>query len=220
MITQFTINLNKGEDIAEREARTRRRFEIITMTILILAVMVLSALNIRQYRTIEGIVDVKERIIRDIDRQLDSLKKTGKNISKEDVLALSKLEKERVLWTKKLLALGELMPEEMSLTYLEYKNNVLLLRYIATLRKDEKEFDRVKGIIDQLRASPLFFRDFADMRLKEQHRGDVEDQDILSFSVLCNIEKGKLTEKEGRGERSTGGAAGTEKGKLTRAVSG
>jgi hypothetical protein len=220
MITQFTINLNKGEDVAEREARTRRRREIITMTILILAVIVLSALNVRQYRTIEGIVDVKERIIRDIDRQLDSLKKTGKNISKEDVLALSKLEKERVLWTKKLLALGELMPEEMSLTYMEYKNNVLLLRYIATLRKDEKEFDRVKGVIDQLRASPLFFRDFADMRLKEQHRGDVEDQDILSFSVLCNIEKGKLTEKEGRGDRSTTGAASTEKGKLTRAVSG
>ena len=222
MITQFSINLNKGEDIAEREARWRKRREIITMTILFLAVAVLAAINVRQYRTVEGIIATKERIIGDIDRQLDSLKKTGKNISKEDVLALAKLEKERVLWTKKLLAMGDLMPEEMAVTYLEYKNNVLLIRYIATLRKDEKEFDRVKGVIDQLRASPLFFRDFADMRLKEQLRGSVEDQDILSFSVLCNIERGKLTDREGRAERggATGGAAASERGKLTRAVSG
>ena len=65
------------------------------------------------------------------------------------------------------------------------------------------------------------FRDFADMKLKEQHRGDVEDQDILTFSVLCNVEKGKLTGDSGRGARSTGsGDSGAEKTRLNRAVSG
>ena len=56
MITQFTVNLNKGEDIAEREARWRKRREIITLTVLVVAVLVLSAINIQQYRTIEKIV--------------------------------------------------------------------------------------------------------------------------------------------------------------------
>ena len=191
MITQFTINLNKGEDIAERETRWRKRREIITMTILGLFVLVLALLNIQQWQTVEGIIFHKESTIRNIDRQLDSLKKTGKNISKEDVLALAKLEKERVLWTKKLLAMGELMPEEMALTYLEFKNQLLLLRFISVIKRDEKEFDRVKEIIDKLRASPLFFRDFAEMRLKEQHQTDIEEQTILSFSVLCQLERGK-----------------------------
>jgi len=226
MITQFTINLNKGEDIAERVARSRRRVEIITVTVLGLFVIVLSLINVQQYKAIGSVVATKESIIRNIDRQLDSLKKTGKNISKEDVLALAKLEKERVLWTKKLLAMGELLPQEMALTYVEFKNNVLLLRFLSTINKDEKEFDKVKSMIDQLRASPLFFRDFADMKLKEQHRGDVEDQDILTFSVLCNIEKGKLTGDSGRGSRSSGARStggddsGAEKTRLNRAVSG
>lgn len=190
MISQFTINLNKGEDLAEREARWRKRREIITLSGLVILVIVFTLINVQQYQIAEGILQVKEQTIKDIDRRLDSLKKTGKNISKQDVLALAKLEKERVLWTKKLLSLGELLPNEMAITYLEYKNQMLLLRFISTIEKDEKEFDRVKEIIDKLRGSTLFFRDFSDMRLKEQHQTDVEGQTILSFSVLSTIEKG------------------------------
>ncbi len=187
MITQFSINLNKGEDLAEREARWRKRREVITLVILVLFVATLSLINVQQYKTIEGLVETKQNTIRDIDRQLDSLKKTGKNISKEDVLALAKLEKERVLWTKKFLAIGQLIPEEMAMTYMEYKNQTLLLRFISVIKKDEKEFDRVKEIIEKLKSSPLFFKDFMEMRLKEQHQTEIEDQTILSFSVLSRI---------------------------------
>lgn len=201
MITQFTINLNKGEDIAERETRWRKRREVIVMTVLIIFVMVIGMLNYQQYQLIEDILLVKNQTIVDIDRRLDSLKKTGKNISKQDVLALAKLEKERVLWTKKLLSLGELLPDEMAITYLEFKNQLLLLRMISTIRKDEKEFDRVKEIIDKLRASPMFFRDFTEMRLKEQHQTDVDEQSILSFSILCQIEKAGSGSSGRRGRR-------------------
>jgi len=204
MITQFSINLNKGEDIAEREARWRKRREVIILTVLIIAVLVVAMINIGQYQMIEGVVATKETIIRDIDRQLDSLKKTGKNISKEDVLALAKLEKERVLWTKKLLGLGTELPEEMALTYMEFKNNILLLRFITTIKHDEKEFDKVKEIIDKLRASPMFFRDFREMRLKEQHRAEVDEQTILSFSVLCMLERSGTAEVRGRRGSASG----------------
>lgn len=207
MITQFTVNLNKGEDIAEREARARKRFQIITMTVLTLAVFVMVMINLQQYEKMNGLVQTKENIIRNIDRQLDSLKKTGKNISKEDVMALAKLEKERVLWTKKFFAIGDIMDERMSVTYMEYKNQILLLRFISSIKPDEKEFDQVKSIIDKLRASPLFFRDFVELRLKEQHQSDVETQKILSFSVLCTIEKGKQISSGRRGSRSSGGRA-------------
>ena len=205
MITQFTINLNKGEDIAEREARWRRRREVITLTVLIIAVLITTMIDIGQYQIIEGIITTKETIIRDIDRQLDSLKKTGKNISKQDVLALAKLEKERVLWTKKLLGLGTELPNEMALTYLEFKNNIFLIRFITTIKSNEKEFDKVKEMIDKLRASPMFFRDFREMRLKEQHRAEVDEQTILSFSVLCTLEKGGVTGRRGR--RTTSGSS-------------
>jgi len=201
MITQFTINLNKGEDTAEREVRWRKRREIITMTILIIAVIVVGYMNYMQNQVSQQIIATKMKAKADITRQLDSLKKSGKNISKEDVLALAKLEKERVLWSKKFLSLGELLPEEMAVTYLEFKNNTLLMRFITTIKKDEKEFDKVKGLIDILRASPLFFRDFSDMRLKEQHQSDVEEQTILSFSVLASIDRGA----EGREKRTKGG---------------
>jgi Tfp pilus assembly protein PilN len=206
MITQFTINLNKGEDLAEREARWRKRREIITLSVLVVLVLVFALINVQQYTTAENILLVKEQTIKDIDRRLDSLKKTGKNISKQDVLALAKLEKERVLWIKKFLSLGELLPNEMAVTYLEYKNQMLLLRFISTISKEEKEFDRVKEIIDKLRGSNLFFRDFSEMRLKEQHQTDVEGQTILSFSVLSKIDKGATTRRGSRGRRGSASA--------------
>jgi hypothetical protein len=199
MITQFTINLNKGEDTAEREVRWRKRREIITMTVLIIAALLIGYLNYIQHTTMQGILRTKQTTIATIERQLDSLKKSGKNISKEDVLALAKLEKERVLWTKKFLSMGEILPDEMAITYIEFKNNLLLMRFITTIKSDEKEFDKVKNLIDRLRASPMFFHDFADMRLKEQHQTDVEEQTILSFSVLASIEKGA----EARGEKKS-----------------
>ncbi len=218
MITQFTINLNKGEDVAERLIRRRKRFEVISMTIVLLAVVILCAFNYRQYQTIQKILATKQAIIRDIDRKLDSLKRTGKNISKEDVLALAKLERERVLWTKKLLALGELLPEEMAITNVEFKNNILSMKFITTIHKDEKEFDKVKALIDRLRASPMFFHDFNDMKLKEQHQTKVEDQIILSFTILCTVEKGAAI----RGERAVEerGARAAQRGQIARAVGG
>jgi len=118
MIIQFTINLNKGEDIAERELRWRKRREIITLTVLGIIAIVVFGLNYQQYDMMNNLVESKKNTIIEIDRQLDSLEKTGKNISKEDVLALAKLEKERVLWTKKLLAVGELLPEDIALTHM------------------------------------------------------------------------------------------------------
>jgi len=205
LITQFTINLNKGEDVAEREARWSKRREIITMTVLIIVVVGLTLVNFQQYKAIEGVLSTKKETIVFIDKQLDSLKKTGKNISKQDVLALAKLEKERVLWTKKLLAIGELLPEDMALTYIDFKNQLLLLRFISKIERDEKEFDRVKLMIDKLRNSPMFFRDFKEMRLKEQHQTDIDEQTILSFSVLCEIEKGRGSKKGRRGRSRRSG---------------
>jgi len=210
MITQFTINLNKGEDVAEREVRKRKRFEVIAFTLLAIAVVLVSYINYQQYESVQKILRTKQSIIADIDRQLDSLKKTGKNISKEDVLALAKLEKERVLWTKKFLSLGETLPEEMAVTYLEFKNNMFLMRFITTIKKNEKEFDKVKDLIDKLRASPLFFHDFNDMRLKEQHQTDIEEQTILSFSVLATIDRGG----------SEGGRRASRGSSLAKAVGG
>jgi len=212
MITQFTINLNKGEDVAEREVRWRRRREVITMTVLIIAVLLVSYVSVQQHKAVQGIMKTKLAIIGNIDRQLDSLKKSGKNISKEDVLALAKLEKDRVLWTKKFLSLGEIMPPEMSVTYLEFKNNLFLMRFITTINKDEKEFDKVKDLIDKLRASPLFFHDFADLKLKEQHQTNVDEQTILSFSVLASIDRGA--------GGSTEGKKGVSKAALAKAVGG
>ena len=137
------------------------------MTVLIIVVSVLGLVNYQQYQSIEGVIHTKEQTVRNIDRQLDSLKKTGKNISKQDVLALAKLEKERVLWTKKLLAIGELLPEDMALTYIDFKNQLLLLRFISKIERDEKEFNRVKLMIDKLRNSPMFFRDFKRVEVSD-----------------------------------------------------
>jgi len=90
------------------------------------------------------------------------------------------------------------------------------MRFITTIKKDEKEFDKVKDLIDKLRASPLFFHDFLSMQLKEQHQTNVEEQTILSFSVLSMIDRGAVGGARGA---SDGGRA-AKASSLARAVGG
>ncbi|HEX7343420.1 MAG TPA: hypothetical protein VF398_04090 [bacterium] len=195
MLKIFSINLNKTEGHAEKEARWRRRREGLTITVFLLIFIVLSLYIYQNHKALGQIIQSKQDQIQTIQQRLEELQKSGKDISKSDVLTLARMEKERFLWGSKLKVLAEILPQEVVLTLLEYNNRELRIKAISKILADEKEFDKVSELMDMLKSTPFFYREFSNIRFSESHRVRVENQEILSITINCSIEKPALVPK-------------------------
>lgn len=203
MVHYFTINLNKSEGHAEREARWRKRRELITILIFVMIFLILSLFTLRNHQAMGDIIEAKKQRISVIEKRLDELQRTGKNISKSDVLTLARMEKERFLWGSKLKALGDILPEDVVLTLLELNNRELRIKAISKIHKDEREFDKVNEFMNMLKSTPFFYREFTNIRFSESHRITVEKQEILAITITCAIEKPASTVVQRRSSRSS-----------------
>jgi hypothetical protein len=191
MVKFFSINLNKSEGHAELEARWRKRRELITIGFFLVIFSLLSLYTVRNHQALSEIVTAKQKQIVEIERRLDELERTGKNISKSDVLTLARMDKERFLWASKLRAMSDILPEDVVLTLLEFSNRQLRIKAISKIMMDEKEFDKVSEFMNMLKSTPFFYREFTNIRFSESHRIRIEDQEILSITITCTIEKQK-----------------------------
>jgi len=187
MVRQFRINLNRQEGFAQREERKRRMRERITLTVVTAMMAVLAFLTFNNDHKLRTIVKGKEYQLNHIIAQIDSLQKEGQNVSKEDVLALARLDDERVLWTRKFEAIAQQLPEKMAITDLKFERGTFSISAISQIDPAEREFDKVKMLMDQLKETPLFMEDFRDVKFKESKRIHRDDQEILSFVLTCEL---------------------------------
>lgn len=189
MVDRFLININRGEGQEEKLARWRKRRESLTLYIILLIFIVLSVVNYNNYKTVRRLVKTKELKIAQINLELEELQRQGQNVSKADVMAIAKHENTRFLWTKKFHALAEVLPKEIAVTDLEFTNDAYIIKFIAKVKKEQRDFDKISEIMDLLRSTRDFYEDFQDIKFNESHRIIVDVQDILSFSVRCNLRK-------------------------------
>jgi Tfp pilus assembly protein PilN len=202
MIRIFTINLNKGEARAELAVRRAKRTQRIVMSVFVLVFLALGALNLNSFLDLNNVIKGKRNRIAEIERKLLELQRQGQNVSKQDVLALAKLEQKRFLWTKRLEALGEILPENMAITGMEFHNYQLTIHAISQIRRDQKEFDQVVAFMDMLKSTPFFYTDFDGIRFEKSTRVGVEDQDILSMAVICDVPS-DIVKKTSKARRTT-----------------
>lgn len=204
MVKVFSINLNKSEGQAEREARWRRRRQNIVIGVFFIIFVLLSLYTFANHQALGDIIKTKQDKIAEIDRRLHELEKTGKNISKSDVLTLARMEKERFLWASKLKALADILPNDVALTLLEFDRGQLRIKAISKIMPDEKEFDKVSEFMNMLKSTPFFYREFTNIRFSESHRVRIEDQEILSITITCTIEKPTKITRTRRKKNSRG----------------
>lgn len=202
MVKQFTINLNKQEGFVQRAERKRKLQERITLSVmsaLLLAVALLTYSNDNQMRSV---VQMKQDRYEWIVSQIDSLQNAGQNVSREDVMALARLDRERVLWTKKFSVLSENFPKDMAVTELKFNRGKFVIQAISQINPGEKEFDKVKVLIDELKARPQFTENFKNVKFKSSQRVTRDGEELLAFTIVCELEKTGISRTRGR-SRST-----------------
>lgn len=198
MVKQFTINLNKGEgaNILRMRRQERRNYLILSLFVLVFAV--LGGLTWAQNKAVNDVIRSRESKLDRIKFVLDSLKREGTNVSKDDVMALNKLEMERFLWAKRLEKLSEILPAGTVLTQLEYENKVFKIHAMSQVKPEQKEFEIVSKFIELLKTTPEFKQGFYEIRFDQSIRKIVEEQDVLLYSVECltiDPQRGKKTNK-------------------------
>lgn len=185
MVKQFTINLNKGEGANIIKARKQERRNYFVLALFILVFLVLGALTFAQNEAMNDVIRSRENKLARIKFELDSLKREGTNVSKQDVLSLASLENERFLWAKRLEKLAEIFPSGMAITGLEYENRIFRITAMAQVHEEQKEFDIISKFIELLKTTPEFKQGFYEIRFDQSIRKTIEEQDVLIFSVEC-----------------------------------
>jgi Tfp pilus assembly protein PilN len=185
MVKQFSINLNKGEGEAAVRARRHEHRSYLVLALFVIVFIVLGGLTWAQNEAINDVVKSRQNKLDRIRFELDSLKREGTKVSKDDVQALARLEGERFLWSRRLEKLAEILPAEMAVTGLEYQNKVFTIRCMASVDTGVKEFEIISKFIEVLKSTPEFRQGMFEIRFDQSLRKLVEDEDVLLFSVEC-----------------------------------
>jgi hypothetical protein len=185
MVKQFTINLNKGEgEVAVRVRRQEHRAYLV-LVLFAIVFIVLGGLTWAQNEAINEVIHTRQAKLERIRFELDSLKREGTKVSKDDVMALARLEGDRFLWARRLERLADILPADMAVTGLEYQNKIFTIRCMAKVDTGVKEFEIISKFIELLKSNPEFRQGMYEIRFDQSLRKVVENQDVLLFSVEC-----------------------------------
>ena len=185
MVKQFTINLNKGEGAIVIRQRKQERRSYLLLSLMALIFLILGGLTWAQNEAMNDVVKSRQTKLDRIKFELDSLKREATKVSKDDVMALARLENERFLWSRRLEKLAEILPTGMAVTGIEYQNKILTVHALAQVDTSIKEFEMISKFIELLKTTPEFRDGLHEVRFDQSLRKVIEDQDVLVFSIEC-----------------------------------
>ncbi len=187
----ITINLNQSET---KEARIEVWRDRVRWSMFGIIVILLLGSNIGVWMIGHGyraLIDQKKSEIALVKEDINNLRKKGKNLSKDDIIALADLERNRYLWARYLELLGEMTPEDMAITGLKYRNNKMIIEGIGVIYQDEQQkFGIVYNFINTLKNNREFSNNFSRIKFDQGSRKQVRGQDIYEFRIEAKLKPG------------------------------
>ena len=183
MKKMILINLNKRETSESLAIRNKERIRWSIFGLLVSLLFGVNGLTWYIGFNYNSLINQKNMEIGQIKEEISLLREKGKNLSKKDIMTLAKLENNRFLWAENLEKLGEMTPEDMSLTELHYKKKKLLIKGIATTYRGQKDFEQVERFIHVLKSNNEFSSHFTRLRLMHHSLINVRGQDVVTFEL-------------------------------------
>jgi len=181
------INLNQAESRESKMVRWRERSRWGFFSFLIILFLGLNACVFLVSNGYNNLIKQKKSQIKNLEEELASLQSKGKNLSKADIFSLTNLEQNRVLWARNLQLLGQLTPDDMAITKLEYKNNKLSIECVSVLYEDQKPFDVVNKFVGRLKNNREFSDNFDRIKFVKSVKQTVRGQVVLIFNLEATV---------------------------------
>ncbi|MCF7825537.1 MAG: PilN domain-containing protein [Candidatus Marinimicrobia bacterium] len=188
MINVIKINLNQASSKAARLERRREQTRWGSFAFIVLILAAGFAYLVLENSQYANIINAKETQIASIQAQIDTLKREGRNLAKDDILAMSELSDRRTIWAEKLNALGRLLPHDMAITHLTFKDRYLTIAGVSRIYPDEREFDILEEFIARLENDQIFSEDFTDIKFASYSRMTILNQDVVNFEVRATLD--------------------------------
>lgn len=182
----YRINLNKTAIENLEIERQNRRFWIGLFFYLILIGGFVYFGYVFNER-IDGKIRDREIRLEQINTELAQLQKNPRFVSEEDVRMLAEFERERLLWTPKIAALADVIPQKAVYTDLLLAENQFVVEGISEVREDQKELDFVLSLIDSVKANKTLEKDFGKVDFKFSRRIRIADQPVLEFGIVAGV---------------------------------
>ncbi len=189
----FKVNLNKTA-IENREQKVSKRKFWLGLFCYFLLLGAFVAFGYWRDQLIEEKIAERQGRLDQIEAELDALQQNPRYVSEEDVDVLAELEQNRLLWTSKLGALPQVLPEKAVYTklYFDSSQNKFVIQGLTDIRKDQKELDFVLMLIDAIRANQKLSADFIEVDFDYSKRAEVGEQTVLDFGIICRVRSSTL----------------------------
>ncbi|MEA3287886.1 MAG: PilN domain-containing protein [Candidatus Marinimicrobia bacterium] len=201
MINAIKINLNHASSKAARLEIRREQLRWGFFGLILLLLTLNGVWLLYENSQYADLILAKQDQMAQIEQQIEALKQEGMDLSRNDIIELSKLEGGRKHWADKLNALGLLIPHDMALTHLNYKNDILTIEGISRIYHDEREFDIIEEFIERLKSNAVFSDDFTDIKFSKYSRLTIMAQDVVNFEIKGYL-KNDSKKKKKRSRRS------------------
>ena len=185
----IVINLNKAESAETRLARIR---EQVRWGIFGVLMLLLISVNFQVWMISNGYNDIISQKKEEIERlkdEIDKLQSEGKNLSKGDILSFADLEQDRFLWAQILEKMGRVTPDDIAITGLRFKREILIIRGIALTFEDRKDFEIIDEYVQTLRKNKEFSNNFNRIKYVGHNKVNVRGQDIVRFEIEAKVKK-------------------------------
>ena len=194
----IVINLNQGESAESRIERIRERVRWGIFGTFIVLLLAANGQVLMVSRGYDKVIDQKKSEIKRIKQEIKDLRAKGKNLSKEDIMSLAKLEQDRFLWARNMELLGEMTPEDMAITGMKFKHNKLMVSGIANVYKDRKDFEIIDNYVNTLRNNKEFSENFNPIKFQGHSRSSARGQEVMNFDVVATAKKPMKNKKRRR----------------------
>ena len=193
------INLNQTVSRAELSAIKEEKQRWILFGSIAFIFTLLLGWFISINYSLSKLIESRENTITDIIEKTNTLKKDGQiNLAKSDIESLYIIEEERIIWSKKLKELARVIPDDMTLINVHYKQKRLVVSAIARLYPDEKAFTIIEKFIDVLESNPEFSNDFSSTELKRSQLDKSQGQEFLFFEIELKLNKKSKKSKKNK----------------------
>lgn len=183
----YKINLNKASNRLDQFEATRKKRKYISLALF--CMFLIGALGFVVYKTyqVEDLIDGKRAQLQGIEDKITQLEASSDYLSPEDIFTLATVARGRLTWSEKLAILGNILPKDVTITDLNYDDNmkVFLIKGVSKVKLDLKDLDLVVSIIDIIKAEPQFSSDFSDIKFQASQRIKHQNQEIVKFEIAC-----------------------------------
>ena len=193
------INLNQTVSRAELSALKEEKQRWVLFGIASLAFIILLGWFISINISMNNLIDARKDTITDIIEKTDQLKKDGQiNLAKSDIESLYDIEQQRIIWSTKLKELTKIIPDDMTILNVHFKQKRLVISAIARLYPEVKAFTIIEKFINVLESNPEFSKNFSSTELKRSQLDKSQGQEFLFFEVELKLNKKKKSNRKSK----------------------